>query len=622
MSGIAGIIRFDGAPVEPGLVEGMTSAMSHRGPDSINHWVRGQVALGQCMLRTTPESLEETQPLANEDESLVLVMDGRVDNWEELRRELLGRGAVLRNRSDAELVLRSYEAWGRECLPHIDGDFALVVWDARRRIAFCARDRLGNKPFTYHWNGKTLAFSSELHAILRLPWVKPELNEGVLAEFLAADWYSRDETLWKEVSRLVAAHRMEVGEAGPRPELYWEPDLFAELPFRSDEEHVEYYRGLFGDTVRRLSRSHCTVAFEVSGGLDSSAIAAMAARLARKSQLPAPAVEGYTLDFHGEPDADELQFARATGEHIGVVIHEILPSYRPLNWYRDLAARFREFPGYPNGTMSLSLRETARANGSRVLLGGDGGDQWLGQGGFRHYSTEAIGMGEWRVAVDGVMANIRDFGVRRAAWQATRAAVANRLPGRLHELVRRRRHQSGRSGLWLTPRLQARLQERARRVHPAGPERSRWRSQRGQRQLLRDAYAVLAREMEERSACRAGIELRYPFWNAGIVQFAFSTPEWLRSRGRITKYVHRRAMQGILPEVVVERKTKAEFSVTFRKQLDACEAEAVSEFSRRRSDWVHPAELTSCLENRNDPSAGALSLWRLWGLVGCDAVVA
>ena len=103
MSGIAGIIRFDGAPVEPGRIAKMTYAMSHRGPDGIRHWVKGSVALGQCMLCTTPESREETQPLTSEDESLVLVMDGRVDNWEELRRELLGRGARLRDRSDAEL---------------------------------------------------------------------------------------------------------------------------------------------------------------------------------------------------------------------------------------------------------------------------------------------------------------------------------------------------------------------------------------------------------------------------------------------------------------------------------------------------------------------------------------
>jgi len=122
MSGIAGIVRFDGAPVAPGLVETMTGAMAHRGPDGIDHWVKGSAALGQCMLRTTPESLEEQQPLTNEDASLVLVMDGRVDNWEELRRELLARGAVLRNRSDAELVLRAYEVWGDECPDRIVGE--------------------------------------------------------------------------------------------------------------------------------------------------------------------------------------------------------------------------------------------------------------------------------------------------------------------------------------------------------------------------------------------------------------------------------------------------------------------------------------------------------------------
>ena len=162
MSGIAGIIHFDGAPVEPGQVEKMTSAMAYRGPDGINHWIKGSVALGQCLLRTTPESLEETQPLTNEDESLVLVLDGRVDNWEELRSELLGSGAALRNRSDAELVLRAYQTWGPDCLRHIEGDFALVIWDARRRAAFCARDRMGNKPFHYHWSGCSLVFASAM----------------------------------------------------------------------------------------------------------------------------------------------------------------------------------------------------------------------------------------------------------------------------------------------------------------------------------------------------------------------------------------------------------------------------------------------------------------------------
>ena len=301
MSGIAGILHFDGRPVEPGQVEAMTAAMQYRGPDGIHHWRKGNVALGQCMLRTTPESLEETQPLTNEDESLVLVMDGRVDNWEELRRELLGQGAVLRTRADAELVLRAYEVWGRECLRHIDGDFALVIWDARRHEAFCARDRMGNKPFTYHWTGSTLYFASEQQAILRQPEVPQVLNEGMVAEYLAAQWFSNTETLWQGILRLEAAHSMGVSPAGPTLNRYWAPDLQASLSFRNDAECAEHYRALLFDVVRRLSRSMAPIACEVSGGLDSSAIFAVADSLQRGRQFGAPGLEGYTLDFSWRP---------------------------------------------------------------------------------------------------------------------------------------------------------------------------------------------------------------------------------------------------------------------------------------------------------------------------------
>src|SRR4051794_4546391 len=112
MSGIAGIIRFDGGHIDVSLIEKMTSAMTHRGPDGINHWLGTSAAFGQCMMRTTQEALEETQPLANERESFVLIMDGWLSNWEELRSELLAKGARPRTRADAELVLRSYEVWG------------------------------------------------------------------------------------------------------------------------------------------------------------------------------------------------------------------------------------------------------------------------------------------------------------------------------------------------------------------------------------------------------------------------------------------------------------------------------------------------------------------------------
>ncbi|HKN10304.1 MAG TPA: asparagine synthase-related protein, partial [Pseudomonadota bacterium] len=137
----------------------------------------------------------------------------------------------------------------------------------------------------------------------------------MLAEFLGNEWYTRDETFWQGVSRLVAAHRMIVDGRGPRIESYWEPDLEATVPCASDEEYVEYYRALVTDSVRRMSRSAQPLACEVSGGLDSSAIFALAEHLRRRKALLAPAVEGYTLAFRDDSDANEVEYARAVGAH-------------------------------------------------------------------------------------------------------------------------------------------------------------------------------------------------------------------------------------------------------------------------------------------------------------------
>jgi asparagine synthase (glutamine-hydrolysing) len=619
MSGIAGIIRFDGAPVEPGLIEKMTGSMPYRGPDGINHWVKGSVALGQCMLRTTPESLEEHQPLCNEDESLVLVMDGRVDNWEELRRELLGRGAVLRTRADAELVLRAYEAWGRDCLPHIDGDFALVIWDARRREAFCARDRIGKKTFTYHWDGKTFAFASELHAILALPWLREELNEGILAEFLANEWYSRDETFWKGILRLVAAHQMTVGVAGPQIEQYWMPDLWSTLPYTRDEEYVEHYRDLFTDVVRRMSRSHLPVAYEVSGGLDSSAIFAMAEHLRRDGKLPAPALEGYSLKFENAPDAEERQYSRAVGEHLGVPIHECDATMQPLDWYRDWARHYREFPGYPNGIMAVGLRQTARQYGCRALLAGIGGDEWLGMPYTPAYFTEELGAQRWTDLLSTFASDRQTLGTRQVLWWILRCVALPLLPEVVKSPLRmlRRARQPSR----ISARLEAFVRERRNRPTEPNAPRLRRRGQAFQLMTLRGAYSVLAREFEERLGSSLGLELRLPLFSQRIVQFAFSTPERLRSRGHKTKLLHRLALRGLLPNLVLERLDKADFMVTFHRNLVALAAELRDRILRRRSSWIGRWPPGALPNGSFHFTSDGQAEWWLWTLVGCDALL-
>lgn len=621
MGGIAAIINFNGAPVEPGLIDRMTRQMAHRGPDGLSRRVSGAVALGHCLLRTTPESLEERQPLANEDDSLVLVMDGRVDNWEDLRRDLLARGARLRDRSDPELVLRAYETWSSDCLSRIDGDFALVIWDARRRTAFCARDRLGHKPFYYLWNAGTLVVASEVRAILGLPRVQEALNEGILAEYLESAWLSSHETLWRGILRLVAGHRMEVGPAGPAPVRYWAPGLCSDPLFRKDDDYEDAYRHLLNDTVRRHSRSHRPVACEVSGGLDSSAIFAVAVNARATGDLGAPGLDGYTLDFHGVPGADELEYVRAVETHLGTPILRVAPAQPPVAWYREQARLSREFPGYPNGVMAEHLRETARARGARVLLAGVGGDEWLGLGPPGHYYAEELALGNLREAAACLRTDIGLLGLPGAAAWAVRAGLVPLLPESVKRVGRRFRRTPPPRESWLASPLAAEAMRR--RVLHASRQRQETprRSQRWQLDTLMDAYSAVAREMEERSASRIGLELRLPLFDHRIVEFAFSTPERLRSIGRSMKHLHRRALAGLLPPLVLSRQTKADFMVVFRNQLDRLEGELRTEIRGRRGGWVRPDRAAYLVDHRRDSDVAGWAEWWLWALVGCDALV-
>ncbi len=619
MSGIAGIIRFDGAPIERGLVEKMTTAMSHRGPDGINHWIKGSVALGQCMLRTTPESLEETQPLTSEDQSLVLVMDGRVDNWEELRKELLGRGVVLRSRADAELMLRSYELWGEDCLSHIDGDFALVIWNARRQEVFCARDRVGNKPFNYYWDGKSLYFATELHAILALPGIKQVFNEGLLAEYLANEWYSRDETFWKGVMRLMGAHHMTVSASGIKIQKYWQPDLWATLPYKRDEEYVEHYRTLFADVVRRTSRSHLPIAFEVSGGLDSSALFAMAEHLRRRRQLPAPAISGYTLDYHDDVNANELEYSRAVGQHLGVHVKEIPPTQMQLSWYQNWAKKYREMPSSPNAVQAIGLRHAAQRDGARVIVAGVGGDEWVGMPWTGAYYAEELALRQWRNVLTCLKHDVNDLGFSQALWWLFRHGAVPVAPETLKRLLRKfRRVKKIKS--WLSSDLQRVHDERRNRLRIHVPKHLARRGQRIQTLIYEDAYEASGREFEDRLSSSLQLELRRPFFNHAIIQFAFSTPERLRSRGHVTKWLHRQAMNGLLPDLVLNRPTKADFMIAFRRYLDGLRKELADEVVPRRAAWLNADQARVIIEHYQDDGYAGRAEWWLWALLGCDAL--
>jgi asparagine synthase (glutamine-hydrolysing) len=384
MSGIAGIYHLDGRPVDPELLRRVTDVIAYRGSDGVGHWIDGRVGLGHRMLHTTPESLHEQQPLADETGNLCLTLDGRVDNREELRAALEAKGAKLRTDTDAELVLRTYEYWGEECPKRIIGDFAFVIWDGRKRQLFCARDPLGIKPFYYHSDGRTFLCGSELRQLLEDVSIRREPNEGMIGEYLACAITDNQETLYRDVLRLPPAHFLLVQPGRTRKERYWDIDPAREVRYHTDAEYAEHLLDILKAPVRCRLRSSGRIGADLSGGVDSSAIVGVVHSLYREQGLTDSGFETFSLVFPGLP-CDERAYIEAVVRMWGITANMVRPDESETYDYAAEVYRSYDFPQYPNGVMSCPLMSLAGEKGFRVVLTGGGGDEWL-TGSYYHYA--------------------------------------------------------------------------------------------------------------------------------------------------------------------------------------------------------------------------------------------
>lgn len=613
MSGIACIFHSDRRPADPALVDRMTGAMDYRGPDGIAHWFAGYVALGHCQMHTTAESLEERQPLASQDRQRILVMDGYLANYAELRASLLQRGARLRDRSDAELVLHAYEAWGEDCPRHIDGEYAFVIWDAARQTLFCARDHQGLRPLFYHWDGTTFIAASDFAAVLAALPQAPPLNRGYLAEITGCRWYSLDETLYSGILRVPAAGGVAVEGGRVRPFRYWRLPTEVVNHGKSDADWIAEYRAMLADCVREASRSHRPVAFDISGGLDSSSLAALAAGLSQDGKLPAPGIRGYSLASPPGSRADEIAYARAVARHIGMTLDEV-PLFLPgLAWFESQAARDRDMPIYPNGAMAIDL-DRAKANyGCRVSIGGNGGDQWLD--GTGHAAAEAIAglrMGDLQAALQDDLARL---GRRQAVHRLLRFGIKDALPGPLQAAMCGFRAAwnmpDSSAEYWLSESARAELYRRGALYRQRLPAAAMPRAKLA---MQESAYLALALDLLARQNAQCGIEARSPMLSRRFVEFSATSPDRLKQRGGINKYIHRRAMAGILPGNVLERRSKAEFNSTVTPDAEGLKDHCLNVLQANCCDILDPGGAQRLLEEYCNAAIDERSNWGLWGI--------
>lgn len=367
MCGIAGFLRCDGATPGPELLRAMTTAIAHRGPDGDGFFSEGPVGLGHRRLAII-DLVTGDQPMSSDDGSIVLIFNGEIYNFRELRRELEARGAAFRTTSDTEVILRAYEAWGVDCLPRLRGMFTIAVWDRTRRRLFLARDRVGIKPLVYAWDGRRLLFASEIKALLEDPKLPRELDWEALRDLLTLHYIPSPRTIFRSIRKLPPASYLLLDLDRPEPEIrrYW--DLRFEPDDRpSEADWLEGLRWHLSDAVRSHLVSDVPIGAFLSGGVDSSTVVALMARATEGR------VRTFSIGFD-DSDFDELEHARAVAQRYETQHFEYVVKPNALDTLPRLAWQFDEPFADSSALPTYYVSKITREHVT-VALSGDGGDE-------------------------------------------------------------------------------------------------------------------------------------------------------------------------------------------------------------------------------------------------------
>ena len=378
MCGIAGIVEF-GKDARAGSVpiRQMCDVMIHRGPDDEGVYTDGPVSIGMRRLSIVDLATGH-QPISNEDGSLWIVFNGEIYNHATLREQLIARGHVYRTHSDTETIVHLYEEYGRNCVQHLRGMFAFAIWDRNKRTLFIARDRLGIKPLYYHLTPERLLFGSEIKVVLAHGTLRPEFSRSVLPEYLAFGYLSGEETFYAGIRKLLPGHAMDVGLDGtPEIRQYWDLDASSVHESRDESYYVRSYRELLESAVSSHLMSDVPLGVFLSGGVDSSAVAALMTKIRREP------IETFSVGY-AEQAYSELPYAKTVADHIGsrhreVVINEqdFFDALPHLIWHED------EPIAWPSSVALYFVAKLARERVT-VVLTGEGSDETLA--GYTRYA--------------------------------------------------------------------------------------------------------------------------------------------------------------------------------------------------------------------------------------------
>lgn len=537
----------------------MRDVITHRGPDDQGLFIDGAVGLGHRRLSIVDVKAGH-QPMTNEDRTLHITYNGEIYNHADFREQLEARGHVYQTHCDTETILHLYEEHGAACVDHLRGMFAFAIWDQRRHELFIARDRLGVKPLYYaHTEDGSLYFGSEIKAVLASGAVRPELNFVALPDYLANHATSGEETLFSGIKRLLPGHTLLWREGRVEIRRYWDVS-FAKVEGdgnsrRRDQDYIEEWTELFRTSVRLRLMADVPLGMFLSGGIDSSAIAAM------MSGMVSEPIKTFSVAFK-EREANELEYARLVANAYKTNHHEITVS--PEDFFAALPKMVwhEDEPLAHPSSVALYFVSQLAAQHVKVVLTGEGSDELL------------AGYARYRKTIYNLALGARYHGLMP---EAIKSIVRNRIDGL--SIGSKVRQKLVRTFLSLQPDIEsiyfdnfavfprtmqpellsAETRARTGALDPYAGVRRVLADTDAQSLLDRLLYADIKTYLHEllmkqdQMSMAASIESRVPFLDHKLVEFTSTLPERLKLRGWTTKYVLRQSMKGVLPEAILSR---------------------------------------------------------------------
>jgi asparagine synthase (glutamine-hydrolysing) len=565
MCGIAGFTG-DAARVPDASTRGraMLDALAHRGPDGTG--THAEPSSGVWLGHRRLAIIDVTggkQPLCNEDSTVWVTFNGCIYNYQELRQELVACGHRFRTNCDTEVIVHAYEEWDEACVTRFNGMWAFALWDGRRKQLFCSRDRIGVKPFYWHFDGESLSFASEPKALFAAGLLRPEPDLDGIRQYLTFQLCLGDRTMFRGLRRLPPGHNLRWSEAkGPEVSRFWDLDFVIDETM-DEARAVARLRGILADAVRLRLRSDVPLGAHLSGGLDSSVVLGLA-----REALPQAHLKAFTGAFEDGPAFDERRWARAMTEHAAADGLEIVFGSRDFRdtiekiiWHMDEpAAGPGVFPQY--GVSRLASQHV------KVVLGGQGGDEIF------------IGYARYLVAyLEECLKGAIEDTASRGHYVATLGTIVPSLPTLQNYLPMLRSFFS--HGLFEAPALRYfRLMDRfadverlvstdfpAQREKTLGEFRAIFEAPHAASMINRILYFDVKAHLqallhvEDRTSMAWGLESRVPLLDYRLVELMASVKPTVKFRDGKLKHLFLRAIGDLVPEVIRSRKDKMGFPV-------------------------------------------------------------